>query len=74
MKFYAYVAETYLSHNKKWIELKTLSTLAEAEEFLCEHFDNIVTSLDNGDCGDMSVETMMKNWGKKFRITEMEVV
>ena len=38
----AYVAETYLSHNKKWLELKTLSTLAEAEEFLCEHFDNIV--------------------------------
>ena len=70
----AYVAETYLSTKNKWLELKTLSTLAEAEEFLCEHFDSIVTSLDNGDCGDLPTKTMMKNWGKKFRITEMDVV
>ena len=70
----AYIAEMYLSNKDKWLELKTLSTLSEAEEFLCGHFDSIVTSLDNYDSGDISVETLMKNWKKKFRITEMEVV
>jgi hypothetical protein len=70
----AYVAETYLSHNKKWLELKTLSTLSEAEEYLIDHFDRTAEALDESDAGDMSVEIMMKNWGKKFRITEIEVV
>ena len=51
----AYIVEHYLSHSDlfeynnpsdKWLEVKTLSTLSEAEEFLCEHFDSIVTSLD----------------------------
>jgi len=79
----AYIVEHYLSHSDlfeynnpsdKWLEVKTLSTLSEAEEFLCEHFDSIVTSLDESDAGDMSVEIMMKSWKKNYRITEMEVV
>jgi len=70
----AYVAETYLSHNKKWLELKTLSTLSEAEEYLIDHFDRTAEALDESDAGDMSVEIMMKSWKKNYRITEMEVV
>lgn len=70
----AYVAEMYLSHNDKWLEVKTLSTLSEAEEFLCDHFDRTAEALDESDAGDMSVEIMMKSWKKNYRITEMEVV
>ncbi len=69
-----FIVEHHLSNKDKWIELKTLSALAEAEEFLCAHFDSIATSLDSYDCGDMSIETLMKNWKQQFRITEMEVV
>ena len=68
-----YIVEHYLSHNNKWLEVKTLSTLSEAEEYLIDHFDKTAAALDESDAGDMSVETMMKTFKKNYRITEMEV-
>ena len=68
-----YIVEYYFSYKCKWLELKTLSTLSEAEEFLIEQFDNTAAALDESDAGDMSVEIMMKSLKKNYRITEMEV-
>ena len=68
-----YIVEHYLSHNDKWLGVKTLSTLSEAEEYLIDHFDKTAAALDESDAGDMSVEIMMKSFKKNYRITEMEV-
>lgn len=68
-----YIVEHYLSHSEKWLEVKTLSTLSEAEEYLIDHFDRTAGALDESDAGDMSVEIMMKSFKKNYRITEMEV-
>jgi len=69
-----YIVEHYLSHSYKWLEVATLSTLSEAEEYLIDHFDRTAVALDESDAGDMSVEIMMESWKKNYRITEMEVV
>jgi len=69
-----FIVEHYLSYSDKWLEVKTLSTLSEAEEYLIDHFDNTAAALDESDAGDMSVEIMMKSLKKNYRITEMEVV
>ena len=68
-----YIVEHYLSHSDKWLEVKTLSTLSEAEEYLINHFDKTAETLDEVGAGDMSVEIMMKSFKKSYRITEMEV-
>lgn len=68
-----YIVEHYLSHNDKWLGVKTLSTLSEAEEYLIDHFDKTAEALDEVDAGDMSVEIMLESWKKNYRITEMEV-
>ena len=69
-----FIVVHYLSYSDKWLEVKTLSTLSEAEEYLIDHFDNTAAALDESDAGDMSVEIMMKSLKKNYRITEMEVV
>jgi len=69
-----YIVEYYLSYNCEWLELKTLSTLSEAEEFLIEQFDNTAAALDESNDGDMSVEIIMKSIKNNYRITEMEIV
>ena len=69
-----FIVEHYLSYSDKWLEVKTLSTLSEAEEYLIDHFDRTAEALDESDAGDMSVEIMMKSLKKNYRITEMEVV
>jgi len=68
-----YIIEFYLTSTDKWLELKTLSTLSEAEEYLIEQFDNIAEMLDESSDGDISAETLMKSWKKSYRITEMEI-
>jgi hypothetical protein len=73
MEMIHYIVEYYFSYNCKWLELKTLSTLSEAEEFLIEEFDKTAVALDKSDDGDMSVEVLMKCWKKNYRITEIEV-
>ena len=68
-----FIVEHYLSHNDKWLEVKTLSTLSEAEEYLIKQFDRVVELMDESDSGDMSIETLIKSFKKNYRITEMEV-
>ena len=68
-----YIIEFYLTTSDNWIELKTVSTLSEAEEYLIDHFDKTAAALDESDAGDMSVEIMIKSFKKNYRITEMEV-
>ena len=73
MEMIHYIIEFYLTSTDKWLELKTLSTLSEAEEYLIEQFDNIAEMLDESSDGDISAETLMKSWKKSYRITEMEI-
>ena len=68
-----YIIEFYLTTSDKWIELKTLSTLPEAEEYLIKQFDRVVELMDESDSGDMSIECLIKSFKKNYRITEMEV-
>ena len=68
-----YIVEYYLSYNGKWLELKTLSTLSEAEEHLIDTFDRVVELMDETDSGDMPIETLIKSFKKNYRITEMEI-
>lgn len=68
-----YIIEFYLTTSDNWIELKTVSTLSEAEEYLIKQFDRVVELMDESDSGDMSIESLIKSFKKNYRITEMEV-
>ena len=68
-----YIIEFYLTTSDNWIELKTVSTLSEAEEYLIKQFDRVVELIDESDSGDMSSESLIKSFKKNYRITEMEV-
>lgn len=68
-----YIIEFYLTTSDNWIELKTVSTLSEAEEYLIKQFDRVVELMDESDSGDISIESLIKSFKKNYRITEMEV-
>ena len=67
------IIEFYLTTSDNWIELKTVSTLSEAEEYQIKQFDRVVELMDESDSGDMSIESLIKSFKKNYRITEMEV-
>ena len=69
-----YIIEFYLTTSDNWIELKTVSTLSEAEEYLIKQFDRVVELMDESDSGDISIESLIKSFKKNYRITEMKVV
>ena len=68
-----YIIEFYLTTSDEWIELKTISTLSEAEEYLIKQFDRVVELMDETDSGDIPIETLIKTFKKNYRITEMEI-